>query len=107
MPCLIMVTPTWQTQSWYPELLRLSVRDPIIFSLKDDLLKGPQNQHHPLIQNRTMQLAVWVEEGISERASDLIVSSRKEGTLSQLTHRPGISGLAGVLSKTLIQFDLM
>ena len=54
-----------------------------------------------------MQLAVWVEEGISERASDLIVSSRKEGTLSQLTHRPGISGLAGVLSKTLIQFDLM
>ena len=47
------------------------------------------------------------EEGISERASDLIVSSRREGILSQLTHRPGISGLAGVLNKTLVQFYVM
>ena len=58
---LIIVTPTQQTQSWYPELLRLSVRDQIILPLQDDLLKGPQNQHHPFIQNRTMQLAVWVD----------------------------------------------
>ena len=57
---LIIVTPIWQTQSWYPELLRLSVRNSIILSLKEYLLKGPQNQKHPLIQNRTMQLAVWV-----------------------------------------------
>ena len=49
VPSLIMATPTWQTQSWYPEFLRVSVRDPIIFPLKDDLLKGPQNQYHPLI----------------------------------------------------------
>ena len=41
---LIIVTPAWQTQTWYPELIRLSVRNPIILSLKEDLLKGPQNQ---------------------------------------------------------------
>ena len=39
---LIIVTPICQTQSWYPELLPLSVRNPIILALKDDLLKGPQ-----------------------------------------------------------------
>ena len=42
VPFLIIVTPTCQTQSWYPELLLLSVRNPIILPLKDDLLKGPQ-----------------------------------------------------------------
>ena len=84
MPPLIIVTPTWQAQSWYPELLRLSVRNQFILPLKEDLLKRPQNQHHPLIHNRTVQLAVSVvsKEGIPNRASDLIVSSRREGTLS-------------------------
>ena len=63
MPSLIIVIPTWQTQKWYPELLRLSVRNPSILPLKGDLLKDPQNQQYPLIQNRTMQLAVWVISG--------------------------------------------
>ena len=63
VPSLIIVIPTWQTQKWYPELLRLSVRNPIILPLKGDLLKDPQNQQYPLIQNRTMQLAVWVISG--------------------------------------------
>ena len=62
VPSLIIVTPTWQAQSWYPVFLRLSVRNPIILPLKEDLLKGPQNQQHLLIQNRTMQLAVWPQE---------------------------------------------
>ena len=53
MSSLIIVTQTWQTQSWYPELLRLSVKNPIILPLKEDLLKGSQNQQHPLIQNGT------------------------------------------------------
>ena len=42
VPSLIIVTPTWQTQSWYPELLRLSVRNLIILPLKEDLLTRPQ-----------------------------------------------------------------
>ena len=41
VPSLIIVTPTWQTQSWYPERLRLSVSNPIILPLKEDLQKGP------------------------------------------------------------------
>ena len=113
MPSLILVTLTWQTQSWYPELLRLSVRNPIILPLKEDLLKGPQNQQHPLIQNRTIQLAVCVVSGSVwqrkeyQKELQTSLSHQEEKLLSQLTHQPEISGLAGVLNKTLIQFDVM
>ena len=36
---------------------------PRTLPLQDGLLKGPQNQHHPPIQNQTMQLTVWVVSG--------------------------------------------
>ena len=36
---------------------------PRTLPLQDGLLKGPQNQHHHLIQNQTMQLTVWVVSG--------------------------------------------
>ena len=39
------------------------MRNPIILSLKEDLLTGPQNQQHSQIQTRTMQLSVWVVSG--------------------------------------------
>ena len=89
---LIIVTPTWQTQSWYPELLRLSIGNPIILPLKEDLLKGPQNQQPPLIQNQTMQLAVWVVSGNVwqrkeyQKGLQTLFFHQEEKVLSQLTH---------------------
>ena len=89
------------------------MRNRIILSLKDYLLKVPQNQHHPLAQNRTMQLAVWFVSGSvwqrkeSQKGLQTLLSDQEEKVLSQLTHRPGIRGLAGVLNKTMIQFDVM
>ena len=104
---LIIVTPTWQTRSWYPELLRLSVRNAIILPLKEDLLKCSQNQQHPLIQNRTMQLAVWVVSGKVwqkkeyQEGLQTLLPHQEEKVLSQIIHRPGISGLAGVLNNSM------
>ena len=89
---LIIVTPTWRTQSWYPELLRLSIGNPIILPLKEDLLKGPQNQQPPLIQNQTMQLAVWVVSGNVwqrkeyQKGLQTLFFHQEEKVLSQLTH---------------------
>ena len=110
-PSLIIVTPTWQTQRWY---LRLSVRSFCNhFGIKRRLTKGPQNQQDPLIQNRTMQLAVWVVSGSVwqrkeyKKGLQILLSHQEEKVLSQLTLRTGISALAGVLNKTLIQFDVM
>ena len=89
------------------------MRDQIILPLQDDLLKGPQNQHHPFIQNRTMQLAVWVDSRSVwqrkeyQKGLQALLSHQEEKVLSQLTHWPGISRLAGALNKKLIQFDVM
>ena len=113
MPSLIIVTPTWQIQSWYPDFLSLSVINPIILPLKEDLLKSPQNQQYLLIQNRTMQLAVWVVSGSIwqrkeyQKGLQILLSYQEEKVVTQLTHEPGINGLDGVLNKTLIQFDVM
>ena len=91
MPSPIMVTPTWQFQSSYPELLHLSVRNPIIFNnfaTKRRLTKGsskPAASSYPRPNNAISSVGpqeALAEEGISERASHLIVSSRREGTLS-------------------------
>ena len=81
--------------------------------LRGDLLKGPQNKQHALIQNRTIQLAAWVVSGSVwqrkeyQKGLQILLSHQEEKQLSQLTHRPGISGLASVLYKTLFQFDVM
>ena len=89
------------------------MRNPIISPLKEDFLKGPQNQQHHLIQNRTMQLAVWVVSGSVwqkeeyQKKLQTLLSHQEENVLSQFTHRPGIMGLAGVLKKTLTQFNVM
>ena len=113
MSFLIIVITTWQNQSWYPDLLRPSVRNRIILPLKYYLLKGPQNQYHPLVQNRTIQLAVrFVSGRVLQRKEyqkglQTLLSHQEEKVLSHLTHQPGISGLAGVLNKTLIQFNVM
>ena len=113
VPSIIIVTPTWQTQSCYPELLHLSMRNPIILPLEEDLLKGSQNQKHRLIQNRTMQLAVggisgsvWQRKQYQKGLQTLLFHQEVK-VPSQHTHWPGISGLAGVLIKMLIQFAVM
>ena len=40
-PTLILITPAWQTQSWYPQLLRLLFQNPFILPIVPDLLQGP------------------------------------------------------------------
>lgn len=46
VPLLILITPTWQSQTWYPELLRLSVGNPFLLPLCQDLLKNPKGENH-------------------------------------------------------------
>ena len=58
---LILITPAWQTQSWYPQLLRLSI---LLILLKvPDLLKGPNKELHSLITKGNLQLLAWIVSG--------------------------------------------
>ena len=60
---LILITPAWQTQSWYPQLLRLSIRNPLILPKVPDLLQGPNKEPHPLITKGSLQLLAWIVSG--------------------------------------------
>ena len=80
----ILITPTWQLQSWYPWLLKMSIKNPILLPPKNTLLMNPQGTTRPLIRSRSLRLVAWLTssntEGISEKAAKLITNARRAGT---------------------------
>ena len=52
----LIITPAWQTQSWYAVLLSMSVQHPIILPNLTTLLQGPQGKKHPLQEGNQLQL---------------------------------------------------
>ena len=46
---LIIVTPTWQTQPWYVQLLKMSVQPPYLLPQIRNMLTDPQGKNHPLV----------------------------------------------------------
>ena len=57
---MILIAPTWQGQPWYPELLKLSKQLSFPISWKKDLLKNLLDQVYPIVQTKTLTLAVWI-----------------------------------------------
>jgi len=110
---LILIAPAWQSQSWYPELLRLSIENPILITPQLNLLKNPAGETHPLVKNKTLRLVVWVVSGVDWRRREyqkglpVLSQQADENQLFQLTHRPGVSRLAGVVNKRLIRFAVV
>ena len=43
-----MITHTWQTQPWYPEIMSMLISDPILLPPVPNLITSPLQQHHPL-----------------------------------------------------------
>ena len=108
---LIIITPAWQTQSWYPTLLQMSVQHPLLLPSTSDLLLNPNNEYHPLILNKGLRLVAWT---VSGKGCLQRVYQEKLYHLSQLpgervqhliTNRPGVSGTAGVLGDRLIPLE--
>jgi len=110
---IIIVTPTWHTQPWYPQLLEMSIERPLLLPKQNNLLKDPLGRVHPLIANRTLRLAAWKVSG-----KDYLCQEFQEQlpnlslVLEDIHHqtimnRPGESGLAGVVKNKLIQFIVM
>ena len=107
---LIIVTPTWQNQSWYDQLLKMSVQPPFLHPQVRNLLKNPQSKKHPLVETRSLRLAVWKVSGKvckwKKFQAMLPNLSHIQGEKAQqlITNRPGVSGLAGVMKDKLIHF---
>ena len=86
---MVIITLTWQSQANYPMLLEMSVDYPILLPPQGDLLQSPEGTLHPLILNKTLKLAAWTNFrkskemlGLSEKASNLLVSAWRKGTQS-------------------------
>ena len=107
---LILVTPVWPTQAWYPSLLDMSVSLPVLLPVTPNLLLGPPGEIHPLIANQTLHLAVWhVSNNLYSRKAFVRTLPSSFWQLggqvqTQFITPPGRNGIAGVSAGKLIHF---
>ena len=52
-------TPAWQTQSWYPLMLQLTLEVPLLLPI----ILGLNGEKHSLIEKGNLQLLVWAVSG--------------------------------------------
>ena len=62
---ILIVAPTWQSQTWYPILISMSIEKPISLPRYQHLHVNPQKQLHPFLLNETLRLEVWTVSGES------------------------------------------
>ena len=67
---MILVTPGWPSQLWYPEAMRMSIQQPILLTWKRDLLKNPKTEIQPLVQNKTLKLVAWTASGLENQTKE-------------------------------------
>ena len=60
---VILITPSWPAQSWYSQVLELSVTKPLLLPQLSNTLVHPQDQVHPLVVNQTLRLVAWKVSG--------------------------------------------
>ena len=57
---MILITPIWVAQPWYPQLLGMVIHNPIIPPQTEEVLSNLLGTIHPLLQNGTLKLAAWL-----------------------------------------------
>ena len=110
---VLLITPAWQSQAWYPKALQLSIQNPILLPQDQNMLKDPSGMIHPLVQNQTLHLIVWTLSGnvflqrAYQRKLPVLSCNLSEKELFLITNRPGDSGLAGVVKGKLVPLDVL
>jgi len=108
---VVMITPVWHAQVWYPQLLEMLVELPLLLPPWPQILTSPRGQDHPMVMAGHLQLAAWKVSGetckVQEFQSRLQRSCRtpNDPELKRLTAVPGKSGLAGVVQDRWIPFE--
>ena len=108
VPFFILTAPVWSTQSWYPELLNLCVREPVLLPQGQEILISPKNIVHPLMVENSLTLAAWLVLGkpfcVKEFQKTLLTLSQipDEKAHSLIMSQPGENELAGVSNEKLI-----
>ena len=97
-----LITPCWQTQLRYPQLLGILIRRPILIPSSTTLLVDPKGNLHPLVLNKTLKLVAWHVSGRDYLSRDLLrkqpslLPSVEGRVLYEITNQPGRSGQADV-----------
>ena len=106
-----LIAPAWPAQVWYPQLLKMLVRNPVLLPLEQDLLLDPLLNPHPLVLEGRMFLTAWPVSGKPMLPRDFLAESpncccsHEDQILTHLTTQPGLSGVAGVLNDKYIHFQ--
>ena len=86
----------------------MTIKNPILLPNHPKVLLSPEEKIHPLIQNLPLRLVAWLKSGKvyfqNGYQKGLLTLSQlpEEQGLSQITNRPGESGLAGFIGNKLI-----
>ena len=105
-----LIAPQWQSQPWFPILLSLLVRRPILLPPYKDLLTNPSQGCYPLSNQTRFRLAAWKLSGDKVLTREFLgmqpsysQTSPGEGGQLGLTTATGDSGLAGVVQGSVMQ----
>ena len=60
---LVLITPLWQAQPWFPTLPQLSISAPTLLPQSSDLLSDPEGHPHSLIMKNRLPLVAWKVSG--------------------------------------------
>ena len=106
---LVMVTPAWFSQPWWPQILSLCVELPHLIPSRPDIMVPTSPAMPPLFENPP-QLVVWKLSGnlakqtsFQSRLRDCS-SPHGESLQARATTQHGGNGLAGVTKGKFLQF---
>ena len=108
VPLMILIASVWSTQPWYPELLKLCVREAVLLPQGQEILISPKSIVHPLMVENSLTLAAWLVLGkpfcVKEFQKTLLTLSQipDEKAHSLIMSQPGENKLAGVSNEKLI-----
>jgi hypothetical protein len=100
---MILITPLWPTQPWFPLAMARSIKIPLLLPSFHRLLLNPSGESHPLLQDSSLRLVAWLVSGIDSKVQEfrreLRTSSSTPGEMEHLSlmNQPGRGGPCGAV----------
>ena len=67
IPWVLLITPLWRSQTWFPLLQGMSVELPVLLPTNNRFLRNPEGTLHPMVLQGHRQLVAWTLSGIPSR----------------------------------------
>lgn len=105
---VVMVTPYWPSQAWFPDMMEMSVDVPRLLPHNQAMLTSPRGHNHPLTQDGSIRLIAWRLSGIASKPKAFreMLSNYCWGHPGKIhtlhTSPPGTTGVVGALNGMLI-----